>query len=201
MLQGIVIYSWSLEKFICQSHSQVIITPSTEKEIDTIIGFLARKLVAKQFSVRYRARRCLSRLFQTTSKQPDVQVSLPPSPREHKRTETTSGITSRWPVHAMDTAVFHHLKKPTIGCSGSSTLHVSPGISPGLSVATSSAEKTRTTLQVSGVEDHTAWLTSLETLQTASKLISILLPSIQVAIQQETSVSVVRILSFLLDVW
>ncbi|KAG0612970.1 hypothetical protein M758_6G066600 [Ceratodon purpureus] len=171
---------------------QVVATPSNEKEIDTIIGFLARKLVAKQFSVRYRARRCLSSLLQNTSKQPDVQVSLPPSPREHKRVEAASGVTSRWPVHAMDTAVLHQSKKPTVGPSGSSSLHASPGISPGLAVATSSAERTRAALQGPGVEDYTAWLTSLETLQAASRLISVLLPSIQVAIQQETSISVVK---------
>lgn len=195
-LQWIEVYSWPSEIFICLSHSQVVATPSNEKEIDTIIGFLARKLVAKQFSVRYRARRCLSSLLQSTSKQPDVHVSLPPSPREHKRAEAASGVTSRWPVHSTDTAVFHHSKKPT----GGSSLHVSPGISPGLAVATSTAERTRAALQGPGVEDYTAWLTSLESLQTSSRLISVLLPSIQVAIQQETSISVVRILSFLLNV-
>jgi hypothetical protein len=195
------VFSWSLEIFICSSHAQVVTTPSNEKEIDTIIGFLSRKLVAKQFSVRYRARSCLSSLLQTTSKQPDVLVSLPPSPREHKRSEIASGVESRWPVHGMDTAVLHHSKKPTVGPSGSLSLHVSPGISPGLAVATSPAQRSRTALQGPGVEDYTAWLTSLETLQTASRLISVLFPFIQVAIQQETSISVVRILSLLLDVW
>lgn len=163
------------------------------------MGFLTRKLVAKQFSVRYRARRCLSSLFQTTSKQPDIQVSLPPSPREQKRGETASGVTSRWSIHAMDTVALHHTKKPTVGSSGTSSLHVSPGISPGLAVSTSSAERTRTTLQGPGVEDYTSWLTSLETLQTASRLTFTLLPSIQVAIQQETSINVVRVLYFGLD--
>ena len=195
-MQGIEVYPWSLKIFICSSYSQVVITPSDEKEIDIIIGFLARKLAVKQSSVRYRARKCLNSLFQTTSKQPDVQVSLPPSPREHKRAETASGGTSRWPVHAMDTAALHHPKKAMVGSSGSSSLHVSPGISPGLAVATSSVDRTKTGLQGPGVEDYTAWLTSIETLQTASKLISVLLPSIQVAIQQETSITVVRILSF-----
>lgn len=150
--------------------------------------------MAKQFSVRSRARRCLSSLFHTTPKQHDTQVSLPPSPREHKRTDTASGITSRWPVHAMDTAQPHHSKKLMVGSSGTSSLHVSPGISSGLVVATSSAERIRAFSQYSGFEDYTAWLTSLESLPTASRLIAVLLPSIQVAIQQETSVSVVRIL-------
>lgn len=170
---------------------ETVTTPSNEKEIETIIGFLAQKLMAKQFSVRSRARRCLSSLFHTTPKQHDTQVSLPPSPREHKRTDTASGITSRWPVHAMDTAQPHHSKKLMVGSSGTSSLHVSPGISSGLVVATSSAERIRAFSQYSGFEDYTAWLTSLESLPTASRLIAVLLPSIQVAIQQETSVSVV----------
>lgn len=101
----------------------------------------------------------------------------------------------------MDTAALHHTKKPTVGSSGSSSLHVSPGISPGLAVSTSTAERTRTALQGSGVEDYTTWLTALETFQTASRLTSTLLPSIQVAIQHETSINVVRILYFGLDAW
>lgn len=158
------------------------------------MGFLARKLVAKQFSVRHRARRCLSSLFQTTAKQPDVQVSLPPSPREHKRGEAASGVASRWAVPVMDSVAIHHTKKPTASSSGPSSLHVSPGISSGMAVSTPSAERTKTALQGAGVEDYTSWLTSLDTLQTASRLTSTLLPSIQVALQQETSINVVSIL-------
>lgn len=112
-----------------------------------------------------------------------------------KRTESTPGGTSRWQGPTLDTinTISHHPKKAMAGASGSSSAHVSPGISPGFPVTMSNLEKSKGATLGSVLEDDTSWLKLLETLPTASRLISAFLPAIRLAMQQETSISVVRI--------
>jgi tRNA pseudouridine-54 N-methylase len=189
------IVMWKLDWHPPLLYFQVVCTPGKDTEIEIIINFLSHKLVAKSCALRHRSRCCLTSLFQTNPRHTDVQVSLPSSPREMKRTESTPGGTSRWQGPTLDTtnAISHHPKKAMAGASGSSSAHVSPGISPGFPVAVSNLEKTKVVTQGSVLEDDTSWLKLLETLPTASRLISAFLPAIRLAMQQETSISVVRI--------
>lgn len=74
---------------------QVMVQPlqTNEGEIESVVGFLAHKLVAKSGVVRVHARRCFSSLFEVpSSNASDFNASVPSSPQQDsKRVDPPGG--------------------------------------------------------------------------------------------------------------
>ncbi|BBN11750.1 integrator complex subunit 1 [Marchantia polymorpha subsp. ruderalis] len=186
---------------------------SKEIEVERVVNFLSRKLFSKSGAVRSRARRCFESLFYLpSSSTPDFTHSVPSSPQDLKRSDPTGSATimtgsgqTKGVVISSNDNVPGAAKKVTgltnapLGQASSSSLSglpvvmqkVSPGVSYVAVNEDTAAEKGMSSMPYQYADDDCGWLEVVEKLPTASRVVSVLAPSIQRAIQEETSIHVV----------
>lgn len=186
---------------------------SKEIEVERVVNFLSRKLFSKSGAVRSRARRCFESLFYLpSSSTPDFTHSVPSSPQDLKRSDPTGSATimtgsgqTKGVVISSNDNVPGAAKKVTgltnapLGQASSSSLSglpvvmqkVSPGVSYVAVNEDTAAEKGMSSMRYQYADDDCGWLEVVEKLPTASRVVSVLAPSIQRAIQEETSIHVV----------
>ncbi|CAM6088323.1 unnamed protein product [Calypogeia fissa] len=202
---------------------QVIVNQQTnEAETESVVGFLARKLVAKSGGVRVQARRCFSCLLDVLpSSASDLNTSVPSSPQDSKRVDPPGSATvnvvplvksgvnqigsdnvsgSAKKVLVPSTIISQgpntivsalHISSANSSSVPGGNLRVSPGVNHASVTKDGEPDKVASWTQAASAGDECRWLENLEKWPNGSRVVSVLVPAIQRAVQQENRILVV----------